>query len=206
MRVYIFVAAFMFLSACQVASTGNSETETTAPLVDPKYSIAQDRRELDKLREDIPAELRKENDEKALIAELTAEVKRPPQMIREKFSSLVRKKRELFNRDMTRSRTEFNKNEKKLREDFLRQQKEERENFLSGNKDRDRRSRFFNDQDEKRRTYFAEQREKREEYESDVREKRKNFEDYVKEKNDEFNAEMKDYTRRWTERQKVQGQ
>ncbi len=75
------ILAMLLLFSCQIQSKrGGTESET--PLVDPKYSIAQDRSALDELRQDVPADIKKENDEKALMAELTAEVKRPPTAIR----------------------------------------------------------------------------------------------------------------------------
>jgi len=198
-RALLLALFAFFVQSCQLSSNRSHESMPSG-LVDPKYSIAKDRSELERLRESLPVEVKKENDEKALMAELMSELRYPPEGVREKYMSQVRKKRDLFNKDMSKAREEYGKNEKKARDEFLKKMEEERRDFLSGKVDRERRARFFNEQDEERRTYFAESREKREEFEAEFREKRKNFEDYAKEKTDEFNAELKNYTVRWKEK------
>lgn len=199
-----FVVVLSLIS-CQTSPEGGSDPDSasdrSAILVDAKYSLTKDRTELDTLRESIPVDVKKKNDEAALMAEWFGEFKYAPEVIREKFSNLVRKKRELFNKDMTKAREEFNKNEKKYRDTFLKNLENERKDFLRYKADREKRADFFSDQDEVRRNFFAEQREKRDEYESEVREKRKNFDDYMKEKMDDFNVELKYYSVRWKEKQ-----
>lgn len=197
---FLLLIAGFLTTSCQLESVRDTEEKANSELVDAKYSLAKDRAEFDKLRESLPPEVKKQNDEKALMAEWMGELRHAPEIVRDKFANLVRKKRELFNKDMTKSREEYNKNEKKAREEFLKNAADEREDFLKRKVSREKRADFFNDQDEARRTYFAEQREKRDEYESDVREKRKNFDDYVKEKTDDYNAELKDYNMRWREK------
>lgn len=192
---------------CQVQTTRDSNDTGRAEgstLVDPKYSLAKDRSEFEKLRESIPAEVRQSNDEKALLAEWFSDVKLEPEKIREKFDTLSRKKRDLFNKDLTKQREAFNKEERKKREEFLKELEGERKNFLKRKVDKDRRTEFFNDQDERRKNYFAEQKDKREDFESNVREKRKDFEDYIKEKNNDFNSELKAYRIKWTEKKNQQ--
>lgn len=202
-NIFLYFITGFILTACQLETKhsyeSNSDIKSEA-LVDAKYSLTKDRAELDKLREAVPPEIKKQNDEKALMAEWMGELKYAPEVVREKFSNLVRKKRELFNKDMTRLREDFNKNEKKTRDEFLKNLADDREDFLGKKVDREKRADFFNEQDENRRTFFAEQREKRDEFESDVREKRKNFDDYMKEKNDDFNVELKNYTVKWKEK------
>lgn len=178
-----------------------NDSSSTVPLVDVKYSLTKDRTELEKLRESIPPDVRKKNDEKALIVEWMGELKYTPEIVREKFNTLVRKKRDLFNKDMTKSREEYSKTEKRTREDFLKNLDTERKDFLKKRVERDKRSEFFNDQDERRRTYFSDQKEKRDDFESDSNEKRKNFDAYLKEKIDDFNFELKDYVSRWKEKE-----
>lgn len=196
------ISGLCFLAlSCQVETKRSNESSSTT-LVDPKYSLSKDRSEFEKLRQSIPDDVKKKNDESALMAELFTNLKHPPEYVREKFTDLVRKKRELFNKDMTRAREDYNKTERKAREEFLKNLEEERKDFLEKKVDREKRSDFFNDQDERRREYFSDQKDKREEFESDIREKRKNFDDYIKEKNDDFNAELKDYTIRWKENNK----
>ncbi|MEQ1722716.1 MAG: hypothetical protein ABL930_06040, partial [Pseudobdellovibrio sp.] len=124
-HILLFLLAFVLFTSCQIGS--KRSYESSAPLVDPKYSIAKDREELDQLRESLPPEIKKKNDEKALMAELMGEVKYAPEVVREKFSNLVRKKRELFNKDMTKIREDFTKNEKKERDEFYKNLEDERE-------------------------------------------------------------------------------
>lgn len=197
----VLISGFIFTS-CQMDSK-HATQPADAPLVDPKYSVAKDRSEFDKLREDIPVVQRQQNDEKALIAELTAELKYPPDVVREKYANIVRKKRELFNKDMTKLRETFNKTEKKSRDDTLKNLEDERNQFLKKKVTRDERSDYFHEEDEMRRSFFSEQKDKREEFESDMREKRKSFEDYVKERNDTFSEELKDYSARWKDKQEA---
>ena len=121
----ILLLIVLACSACQLESKHESNSGS-APLVDPKYSVAKDRSELDALREAIPVSVRKENDEKALIADLTTELRYPPEVVREKYAGIVRKKRELFNKDLQKQRDEYNKIEKKTREDFLKSLEVER--------------------------------------------------------------------------------
>src|SRR4051812_32189086 len=128
-HIILFLLTLLLLAGCQMETTHQSDNES-APLVDPKYSVSKDRSELDKLRENIPSVQRRENDEKALIAELTAELKYPPEVVREKYANIVRKKRELFNKDMEKQREAFNKAEKKARDESLKSLETERENFL----------------------------------------------------------------------------
>ncbi len=199
MKKFLFLLAVSVLfTSCQTDS--NTAAGSKPPLVDPKYSIAKDRAELDKLRENIPPEIKKQNDEKALVAELMGELKHEPSVVREKIATVFRKKKELFNKDMTRLREEYNSNEKKKRDEFLKELADDRKDFLARTTDREKRADFFNQQDEDRRNYFAEQKDKREDFESDFREKRKNFDDYIKERTDDINMELKNYILRWNER------
>lgn len=191
------------LLSCQVATKREAgDSAETPTMVDPKYSISKDRAEFEQIRKSIPNDVKKVNDEKALMADLFLEVKRSPEEIRDKYDSLARKKRDLFNKDMTKAREEYNKNERKKREDFTKSLDEERKEFLQTKVNAEKRSDFFSEQDEKRRNFSAEQKDKREEFESDIREKRKNFEDYYKEKYDEFNVELKSYRFKWNEKNK----
>jgi hypothetical protein len=193
----------LLVSSCAMVSK-NDGRNSSSPLsesgIDPKYSLAKDRSEFDKLRESVPPEIKQQNDEKALIAELTADLKYAPDVAREKFNTIVRRKREIFSKDMSKIREDFNRDEKEKRDDFLNELQEEREAFLKRKVDSDKRSAFFSEQDEARRTFFAEQREKRDEFESDFRARRKDFDDYIKDKTDIFNAELKDYNIRWREK------
>src|SRR5688572_12945619 len=97
----------LFMTACQTggksANTYRSADEPR-PLVDSKYSLSADRAALEEMRKDVPEEKKQENDELAYLLKLTEEVKRPPSEIRTQFDSVLRKKRELFNKDLKKER------------------------------------------------------------------------------------------------------
>ncbi len=194
----------VLVAACQIATKRESEKPPDKTLVDPKYSLSQDRSEFDKLRESIPEAKRKSNDEKAMLAEWMNGYKLPPNEIHERYEALIRKKRELFNKDMANIRDENSKTEKKSRDSFLKELDSEKSNFAKRKKDREERAEFYNQIDEKRRLYFSDERDKREEFESTVRDQRKNFEDYLKEKTLDFNSELKSYTDIWKAQKKDQ--
>lgn len=197
-KIYIVLLSIVcILLGCQIQTarptSDKKSSAVSSAQIDPKYAIAQDRTEFDKLRESVPADVKIKNDEKSLMLSLFQNENKSPQDIREKFNDLLRKKRELFNKDMNKSRDVFNKNERKQREEFSKQLEKERKEFLAKKSDAKERADFFNEQDQKRREFSADQKDKRDEFEADTREKRKNFEDYTKEKSDEFNAEIKTY-------------
>ena len=195
------------LTSCQV-ETKHEDTAvksvSSKPLVDPKYSLVQDRSEFDRLRESVPEEKKQANDEKALFAEWTVGLKKSPSDVREKFDSLVRKKRELFNKDMTKTREQFTKSLEKKRTDFLKDIESKRKDFASQKKSRDEKNDFFNELDSQRRSYFLEEHEKRDEFEANVRDQRKNFEDYITEKRADFNSDMKAYSEKYNANQAQQ--
>lgn len=190
------------LTGCQVDTKRDEPVgHTNKPLVDPKYSLVKDRSELDLLRQAIPEDKKKANDENALFAEWTVGLKKSPAEVREKYENLVRKKRELFNKDMAKTRENFTKSTEQKRKEFLKDLEDQRKNFADQKKSRDDKNEFFNNLDEKRRNYFSEEREKRDEFESQVRDERKNFEDYLNEKRFDFASEMKAYTEKWNANQ-----
>lgn len=199
---FTVLAMTFFLMSCQI-ETKRTQDEDRSTLVDPKYSLTQDRSEFEKIRENIPAEVRKKNDEKSLLAEWMLGFRLSPNEIRERYDNLVRKKRDLFSADLSKSREDYSRTEKKNRDALLRGLETERNDFSKGKKSREERADFYNRLDDKRRNYFAEEREKKDEFESIVRDQRKNFEDYLKEKNLDFNSELKAYTENWNSQKKV---
>lgn len=201
MRPILFLMLAWSLVSCSAPERKNSYSsgDSSRPVVDEKYSLTADRQKLDQMRAEVPPERKKENDELALILQLTGEVKKEPSDIRSKFDSLIRKKRELFDKDMKKEREVFTKKEKKERDDFLKDQAQRRENFNRQKFSKEVRDTFYKESEARRLEYFANERERRSDFESDMRDKRKNFEDYIKEKNNEFNQEYRSYSRRFEE-------
>ena len=160
----------LMLTSCQIKTNrsetseqnGNSQGST---LVDPKYSISQDRSEFDQLRESIPKDKKKINDEKALLAEWMNGFRLSPSDIREKFDNLIRKKREIFSSDLNKIRDQYTKTEKKNQDEFLKSLAEERSDFSSRKRDSEARNEFFSELDTKRKNFFSEQKEKRDDFE-----------------------------------------
>lgn len=202
--LWIVSLAVVQLGCSSVENRRNiySPADDKKPLVDEKYSISADRKKFEEMREQIPTQKKNENDESALILQLTGEVKKSPSDVRSEFDKIVRKKREVLEKDLTKERDLFTKKEKKERDAFLRQQANTRDAFVKEKHPSPERSEFFKESESRRLDYFANERERRSDFESDMRDKRKNFEDYIREKNNEFNQEHRSYTKRFDEMKK----
>lgn len=205
----LYAGGVIFSVGCQVSTKRDASTSSqneNSPLVDEKYSLAADRKELEELRGNIPEEKRKENDELALLNQLFADSTKSPSQIREKFDSLLRKKRELFQKDMTKTRETYVKDERKRREAFNKEQDEARHEFKKRKTTREENTEFYADLDGKRKEFASSERAKRDEFEADMRDKRKNFEDYAREKSSEFHQELRAYTKRYEEQKKAKAE
>lgn len=195
----------MGLAACSSTSERSNTYRTDGqdrPLVDAKYSLSEDRKALDEVRSQVPANVKAENDELALSLRLLSETNRNPRDVRSEFDRLVRKKREQFDKDIKKERETFTLTERKKRDDFLKVQKQTRDQFMKQKRSRDANNDFFREQDQTRKEYFADERDRRNDFESDVRERRKSFEDYTRAKVNEFNQEHRAYVKRWDDLQK----
>lgn len=192
----LFTGTMVLMCGCASSSQADNDKGT---LVEDKYSLRADREALESLRKDIPAEVRKENDEKAFMDGMMSDLSRNPSEVRSRFSSVLNKKRDLFNKDMNKARETFNQEQRKEREAFTAEQGELRKSFSGKKVDAAERRAFFDDLDLKRKNFYANQKEKRDEFEAGSRDKRKDFDDYVKSKNDEFNQLHRDYTKRFEE-------
>ncbi len=184
-----------------VVDTAHAKDET--PLVDDKYSLKADREALEALRKNIPAEVKKDNDEKAFMDDMMSDLSKNPSDVRGKFQSIVNKKRETFNKDMTKKREDFSKAQSKDREAFSKEQGEQRKDFTKKRTSSSERTDFYDDLEGKRKDFYSGQKEKRDAFEEDMRDKRKNFDDYIRAKTDEFNQLHRDYTKRYEENLKA---
>lgn len=214
LSICFVLSCLQLFSACALNST-NAEprnqyktNDPDRPLVDDKYSLADDRKVLQDLRTQVPEQKQRENDELALILKLTETVDRPPSDIRNKFDQMVRKRRETFDRDIQKERDQFTKVERRERDLFLKEQQKKRDDYNKEKHTREEKNEFYKEADEKRSQFFADSREKRDDFEADIRERRKNFEDYIREKNNSFNQEMRSYSERYNakEREKLNNQ
>lgn len=213
--IVVFALGICFLqTACTSMTDQNSsrnqyynssnDNREQRPLVDDKYSLAQDRKEMEELRAQIPEQRKRDNDELALMLKLTENVGQQPSDIRNKFDQLVRKRREQFDKDIQRERDQYGKIERKERDQFLKEQDRKRAEFNKEKHKREEKDEFYRDSEQRRSQFFADSREKRDDFEADIRERRKNFEDYMREKNNAFNQEMRSYTERYNAWKKEQ--
>lgn len=207
--------AFGFAISLTLVGCGSSEkksansyrsADANHPLVDDKYSLAADRKDLDEIRSQIPEKKKRGNDELAFILQMVSDsqtdLKKAPSDIRTQFDNILRKKREQFDKDMRNERERVTKEERKLRETFLKSQQEARDGYARQKHSREEKNDFYKEIDEKRSDFFSVEREKRNDFESDFRERRKSFDDYTREKSNEFSQELRAYQKRFDEAKK----
>ena len=88
-----------------------------------EVSLKDDRRSIEELRQNIPPEIRAENDALKESLALLGEVKKSPQEHREKFDRKMREMREKKRKERQKTRQEFSKNERTKRDKFLKELK-----------------------------------------------------------------------------------
>lgn len=198
------LGCLLIIGSCQIQSPRYEQSNQNPVRVSEDYKLKEDRQQFEQLRSEIPSDKREQNDEKALFAEWMSEVKKPPEVIREKFNTIVRKKRELFNKDMGYTRDQFSKSEKKLKEEFNSKYDERKNEIKDSDDPREKKNKYFEELESERRDFTSELRQKRDDFEIDSRQRRKDFEDYIKEKSDEFSSELKMYQIKWKEKQSLE--
>lgn len=191
-KVGFVMGLFLTTSAC--ASGTKEESSVDKPLVETQYRLQEDRSAFDKLREEVPAPTRDENDEVAFFEKLFQNPSKNPSEIRGQFNKALSRRRDRFQKDLLKRREAFVRQERKDREAATKQFEKERQEFKARKADKDQTKEFFNSLDQKRKDFYANQKEKRDEFEAQVRDDRKNFEDYVREKQSEFNAKLKEFS------------
>lgn len=205
---FISFSGALWLLLISVACSSVSKKEANAgkrvepPIVADEVSLKADRSEFAEMRKEIPDDVKRENDELALVLGMMSNSNEEPSKIRERFNKAVRDRREKMDKDLRKKREDFSRTEQRTREDFLKKQTADREKFVKGKNSSDARKRFFEDQDLKRKDFFAGQADKRKEFESQVTDTRKNFEDYLREKTNSFNQEHRAYTAAFYDRKK----
>ena len=218
--LFLGLGLFAGLTSCQISTerdfsrvfpdqssnveAPNEEIKKINPRTDNRYNLTEDREKFDKLRSEVPDKTKTTNDEKALVLSWMQDFKKEPSDIRDKYNSLVRKKRDKFNDDMQKIREEFAKQEKKRREDFLKDLDNARSEIKEKKLNREKSAELYTEIENKRKEFFSKERDQREDFETDYRQKRKDFEDYLKEKSDEFNFELKGYSDKFNDLKKMQ--
>lgn len=190
-------------------SAQKDETGSTAARVNEQLgeiSLKEDRSSVEQYRQNVPAEKKQENDELALLLNLTGELKEKPERIRERFQTVSRKKRDEFRKKSKKLRDDFTREEAKTRDEFLRKMKNEREDFKKTKVDRQANAEFYNEQERNRREFQADQKDKRQEFESAMRAKSTEFDEYMREKTRDFNEQIRLYSQRYQDKLKEEKQ
>ena len=206
MKSIIF--AFVFLAGCASYKSNNTakvraeDRDKIKNELGNEVSLAADRSKLDELRKEIPEEKKKANDELALFLNMMKQGSEQPNLVREKFTVMVQKKRTEFRTKTQRLRDDFRKDETKLREEFLNKQKADREAFTKKKHDSKENREFFSEQDKLRQRYFADERDRRQSFESELSAQTKDFESYMRERTNEFNEQFRLYSMKQAEKPK----
>lgn len=189
--------------SCAVKTAHDDEKAVEEKAVADEISLKADRTALDEARKDIPEEVRKQNDEIALLMSyIVRESEEEPNRLRDRFNTALRKHRDGLDKKLRNEREDYTKKERKKRDEFLKKKKDERESYMAKKRDADTRRRYFEEQEDARREYFNDERDRRREFESRVQEDRRALEDFVREKQNAFNQEWRAYQTRYNERKK----
>ncbi len=173
---------------------------TTLPTGSEEISLKADRSSLDDLRKEVPEEKRRENDELALILQVMNAKDKKPHEIREKFSSIMRKKRDEFYRSQRRTREDFTRRERDERDKFGKEQKETSDRFYRHKPSSEERRNFSQDHSSRQQKYYSDSRERRQAFEEEMRSKEKDFSALLSEKNKEFEEHFKEYQKYYREK------
>jgi hypothetical protein len=205
----LFCSLLLSLTSCVHEEASDHVADPAAAQQAPgqvadDVSLKEDRSRLDDLRKEIPENLRRQNDELAGIFELMAKSDQEPSEIRERFNTVLRKRREKMDQELRQKREDFSKKDQRGHDAFLKAQNQERERFAHETHTADQRKHFFDQQDERRRSYFAKSADLHKIFEDEIADRRKDFEDYVREKTNFFNTEYRNFSARYTERRKAE--
>ena len=167
-----------------------------------EMSLKEDRATPDAFRKDTPAETRKQNDEMALHLNLMKQGTESPAAVRDKFQSLIRKKRTEFREKSRKLRDDYRGDETKRRDEFLNAQKTKRDAFMRRKRDSAQTRAFTGEQEKARAAFFSDERARRQNFESDMNAQSKDFDAYMRERQKEFDEQYRQYSKKFSERPK----
>jgi len=159
----------------------------------PGTSLQADRAHLEKLREDIPAELQATNDQQAYILSFFSNRNRNPNTIRNNFQKDMVKKRNQLNKYLRKQRDSFNKENRHKQDTFLKNLKEKRKDFSDSKPSKDKRKDFYDMQDQQRKDFFANQKDIKKEFGEIQKMQRSDFSQNSRDLRKAFNEELKLY-------------
>lgn len=190
--IFVFLVSIAGLTSCSTPEKQSTE----------EISLKADRKILDKYREEIPEDIKNENDFMALVLKDMAEVKMNPSEVRAHYYREVRRKRDAFNNQHRKIREKFNKDTKKQRDEFLSNLKKERNEFVRTKPKSDESREFFQDQNTKRSAFFQDQSDSRRDFESQMEAARKDFNDDMNLKQKQFDDVHREYIKNFQEKEK----
>jgi hypothetical protein len=167
-----------------------------------EMSLKADRDQLQEMRQAIPKEKQNSNDELALYLDLMKQGTEPPQNVRDKFTSLVEKRRTSFRQKVQKLRDNYRRDESKRRDEYLDTLKSKRTEYLAGKHSAEEVRVFLSYQEKERQSFFADERERRTSFESEIMAHSKDFESYMREKLNEFYEQLRIYSKKFSERPK----
>ena len=156
-----FAAAFMATSCETPAPKPRPQPKGDAAPIPDEVSLREDRSSLEELRKGEPEEIKKQNDELALLLGLMKDGTEEPSKVRERYNKIVRDKREKMDKRLRKERDAFSKSEKKGRDDFMKAAAKDRSKFMARKRSPEASKDFFDQQENKRKARFDEEREKR---------------------------------------------
>lgn len=165
-------------------------------------SLKADREQLAELRKNVPPEKQKENDELALQLNVMKQGTEQPNLVRERFSAMVQKKRSAFRQKAQDLRDDYRKEETRRREDFMNAQRSKRESFMKRKPNSKDTRDFLGDQERERQRFYGDERDRRQNFEAEMGAKSRDFDSYMRERQAEFNEQFRLYSKKYSERPK----
>lgn len=160
-------------------------------------SLKSDRKEIAKLRAEIPKDRRKANDRLKNLLKFFGDVRLPPENIQEKYEEMFERERTEFDRKKERSRQKFDRKEQHERDAFERKLDEARHKFTRQHHTPGERSRFFERQANARENFNSDEMERRDDFDSAWRERTDDFDTDMHDKHQEFLEQYRDYSERY---------
>ncbi len=206
MRIRHQVLALLLLAStgCAVAPDRDraDDRKKVEDELSGEMSLKADREQLKDMRKEIPQERRKTNDELALYLQLMKQGTEQPENVRDKFTTIVQKKREGFREKVARLRENYHRSEQKRRDEYLEEQKAKRDHFMSSKHKSNETQEFYSDQDRDRQDFFSGERSRRQSFEAEIDSQSKDFDSYMREKNNEFNEQYRIYAKAFSDKEK----
>lgn len=205
--IFIALSAVLVFTSCvragkKAEQNRQADRDKIQNTLEQEMSLKADREQIAELRKDIPDAKQRQNDELALYLNLMKQGTEQPNIVRDRFQTLVQKRRTSYRDKVTRLRDDFRKEETRRREDFLKAQKDKRDAQIKKKQTSAENRRFFGDQDKESQRFFADERDRRKNFEAELTAQSKDFESYMRERNNEFNEQFRLYSKQFSEKPK----